>query len=79
MDTAELDIEVHPMWQRTKNSLPPKGEILAVRRILSKSGETTDEMAMWDGEVWTRYSPNLLKEDATFPLKEISLWRRLET
>ena len=71
--------ELHPMWTRTKGSLPPKHEILAVTRLLSKSGETVDELAIWNGELWTRILPNLVPDTATFDLYEIRAWRRLET
>lgn len=67
------------MWTRTKESLPPKNEILAVIRTLSKSGETVDELAKWDGQQWTRILPNLVHDSTVFDLYEIRAWRRLET
>lgn len=67
------------MWTRTKHSLPPKDEILAVTRQLSKSGESVDELAMWDGCLWTRILPNLVPDAVTFDLLEIRAWRKLET
>ena len=67
------------MWNRTKESLPPKDEVLAVIRKLSKSGEEIHELAKWDGELWTRILPNLVPDTVTLELREIYAWRRLET
>ena len=67
------------MWTRVKESLPPRDEVLAVMRPLHKSGEYIDELAMWDGKLWTRIKPNLERDSATFELNEVRCWRRLGT
>ena len=62
------------MWQRTAESLPPKGEVLAVVHKLSGRGEYVDEDAVWDGEKWTRRKDSQVLDKSYY-----YLWRRLET
>ncbi len=62
------------MWQYTKDSLPPKNEILAVRRRPSSRSDPIDEDAAWNGELWARRPDN-----QTFALNDYYAWRRLET
>lgn len=59
--------------------MPPKNEVLAVSRTLSKSGEYTDELAIWDGISWMRLKNDLSIDGSAFNLNEVKLWRRLET
>lgn len=62
------------MWQRTKQSLPPTGEVLAVGRQIVRNGEWLDEDATWDGERWKRRN-----DGQTFEKEHYLIWRRLET
>ena len=66
------------MFQRTSESSPPIGEVLAVVRKISSRGESADEDAIWDGESWRRR-----ERDGGFgeamPKNHYYLWRRLET
>lgn len=65
---------VHAMWERTFQSLPPRGEILAVQHKLSSRGEIVDEEAIWDGRTWTRpRDGEVLDKNYYF------VWRRLAT
>lgn len=59
--------------------MPPKNEVLAVNRTLSARGESVDELAMWNGELWARLNPDLTIDGATFSLYDVKLWRKLET
>ena len=62
------------MWHRTNDSLPPKGEVLAVVHKLSSRGEYVDEDATWDGEYWTRRKDGYMLDKNYY-----YLWRKLET
>lgn len=61
------------MWEYTAKSLPPKGEVLAVRRRPSSRSEPIDEDAVWDGKQWTR------RDGVNFEANAYYAWRRLET
>jgi len=62
------------MWEYTEKSLPPKGEVLAVRRRPSSRSEPIDEDAVWDGTHWTRRP-----DGQSFEPNAYYAWRRLET
>lgn len=68
------DERKHSMWQRTAQSLPFKGEWLAVVHKISSAGEFVYQEAMWDGQAWTE---RLTKE--LLPLSHYYIWRRYET
>ncbi len=65
---------IEPWFNYTKDSLPPRDEILGVRRRFAYFlGGTVDEDATWDGTVWKR------KHDGEeFPLTHYYAWRRYE-
>lgn len=65
---------LEPWFQYTRDSLPPRDEVLGVRRKFANlPGGTVDEDAVWDGEMWTR-KPDGQK----FPLHHYYAWRKYE-
>ena len=62
------------MWQRTAQSLPPKGEVLAVVHAVDDNKEQVHDDATWDGEGWLRRY-----DGQRFDKMYYFLWRRLET
>lgn len=62
------------MWTKTSESLPPKGEMLAVVHKLSSRGESVDEDAVWNGVQWMRHRDGQIVDKSYY-----YLWRRLET
>ena len=65
---------IEPWYNYTKDSLPPRDEVLGVRRRFAHfPGGTVDEEAVWNGNAWIR------KVDGEmFPLSHYYAWRKYE-